>query len=421
VSQSASTVGEMARNAFDDAPLPRGWRCARLGEVCTRISNGTSTTQNTEGKGLPVTRIETISSGKINAQKVGWIDSDIEDLEQYILRSGDILFSHINSVERLGNCALYDGTLPTLVHGMNLLRLEVNDSLAEPLFLLSYFRSEQARKFYDTNARRAIGQASLNIKDLSRLEIPLPPLPEQKRIAAILREQMAAVDQARTAAETQLKAAKDLPAAYLRAVFSSSEAHQWERKKLGDVCEIIGGNTLPESSAVDGERVYCLKVSDLESQFSDEHYISGGAFFTSLQKAGARVLNKGAVVFPKRGGAIATNKKRMLKVSAVLDPNLMGVQSIDESKVSSNYLFWWFKSWNLASLQSGNTVPQINQQDLAPLSIPVPSLQVQKRIESQLAEQAAKTASVRLALQGQLNTINQLPAALLRQAFTGKL
>jgi type I restriction enzyme S subunit len=263
--------------------------------------------------------------------------------------------------------------------------------------------------------------AEVSKTQLKNFKIIFPPLSEQKRIASILKEEMAAVEQARAAAEAQLKAAKDLPAAYLRAVFSSSEAQQWEKLRLGDICDIIGGNTLPESSGVDGERVYCLKVSDLESQFSDEHYISGGAFFTSFQKAGTRILRKGAVVFPKRGGAIATNKKRMLKVNAVLDPNLMGVQSIDESKLSSSYLFWWFKSWNLASLQSGNTVPQINQQDLAPLYIPVPSPQVQKQIENQLVEQAAKSAYIKLSLQDQFNAINKLPDALLRQAFTGKL
>ena len=51
--------------------------------------------------------------------------------------------------------------------------------------------------------------------------IPSPPSPEQKRIAAILNEQMASVEKARKAAEQQLEAAKTLPAAYLRSVFNS--------------------------------------------------------------------------------------------------------------------------------------------------------------------------------------------------------
>jgi len=54
---------------------------------------------------------------------------------------------------------------------------------------------------------------------LESLPIPLPPLSEQKRIAEILNEQMAAVERARAAAETQLDAIDKLPAAFLRRAF----------------------------------------------------------------------------------------------------------------------------------------------------------------------------------------------------------
>ena len=62
---------------------------------------------------------------------------------------------------------------------------------------------------------------------LESLEIPLPPLLEQKRIVAFLTEKMAAVEKARTAAEARLQAARELPAAYLREVFESEEAQTW--------------------------------------------------------------------------------------------------------------------------------------------------------------------------------------------------
>jgi type I restriction enzyme S subunit len=55
---------------------------------------------------------------------------------------------------------------------------------------------------------------------LSKLPIPLPPLSEQRRIAGILREQMAAVERARATAEAELEAIEALPAALLRRAFS---------------------------------------------------------------------------------------------------------------------------------------------------------------------------------------------------------
>lgn len=55
---------------------------------------------------------------------------------------------------------------------------------------------------------------------MEQFEIPLPPLPEQQRISTIIKEQLAAIEQARTAAEAELKAINTLPAALLRRAFN---------------------------------------------------------------------------------------------------------------------------------------------------------------------------------------------------------
>ena len=65
----------------------------------------------------------------------------------------------------------------------------------------------------------AVGQQRLPENHLANLEIPLPPLPEQRRIAGVLKEQMAAVEKARSAAEEELNTINALPAAILRRVF----------------------------------------------------------------------------------------------------------------------------------------------------------------------------------------------------------
>ena len=72
--------------------------------------------------------------------------------------------------------------------------------------------------------------------ELAGLNVPLPPLEEQKRIAAILNEQMAAVEKAKKAAEERLAAAKALPAAYLREVFEGEEFKGCSTKHLSTLC-----------------------------------------------------------------------------------------------------------------------------------------------------------------------------------------
>ena len=102
----------------------------------------------------------------------------------------------------------------------------------------------------------------------------------------------------------------------------------WKWVKLEDICKIVGGSTLPEhSESKEDQRVYCIKVSDLDGNFSDGKTLSGSPLHTDRHLAGGRILASGAIVFPKRGGAIATNKKRILGISAVLDPSLMGVEA----------------------------------------------------------------------------------------------
>jgi type I restriction enzyme, S subunit len=153
----------------NERSLPKDWQWVRLGDVCEKITNGTTFAQNPMKNGLPVTRIETISNGIIDTNRLGWVDVSIDGFKKHVLNPGDILFSHINSVERLGNCAIYNGNPPLLLHGMNLLRIQINHEMVEPLFLLFYFRSGDAIDYFRQNARRAIGQASLNTKDMNRL------------------------------------------------------------------------------------------------------------------------------------------------------------------------------------------------------------------------------------------------------------
>jgi type I restriction enzyme S subunit len=133
-------------------------------------------------------------------------------------------------------------------------------------------------------------------------EIPLPPLEEQRRIAAILNEQMAAVKRARAAAEAQFEAAKALPAAYLRAVFSSPEAQKWPIKTLGEVTRVASGST-PRSGTEgywDGDIVWITptdlgKLSSKEILTSDRRITKAG-----YESCGTELVPPGSVVMSSR-------------------------------------------------------------------------------------------------------------------------
>ena len=162
--------------------IPQEWEVQKLQEVTSRLTNGTSESQNTEGKGLSVTRIETISHGSIDYSKVGFVDSD-KDLSEYKMQPNDILYSHINSLKHIGKTAQYEG-LKELHHGMNLILLRPEN--IQPDLLLQYLKSEYARKIARSWCKQAVGQASINQTELGAVPIIYPPKNEQQRIAEIL-------------------------------------------------------------------------------------------------------------------------------------------------------------------------------------------------------------------------------------------
>jgi len=203
------------REVFESEEAKK-WERKRLGEAIAFIKNGIVAEQNFDGSGFPVTRIETISNGFINSEKIGWANLPVENFTDFRLCEGDILFSHINSVERLGNCAIYEGIPKNLYHGMNLLRIKAKENILDPYFLLFWLRSDVCKNYYITNARRAIGQASLNQSDIKQIPIHLPALHIQHRIASELNGKMLQVEKLQSAIRNQQSALDALPQAILR-------------------------------------------------------------------------------------------------------------------------------------------------------------------------------------------------------------
>jgi len=95
----------------------REWEVKRLGDLLSRMANG-AVYKPTNSFGLPITRIETISDGTMDYLRTGTAETSVE-LENYKLVSGDILFSHINSLDHIGKVAQFLGE-QDLYHGMGL-------------------------------------------------------------------------------------------------------------------------------------------------------------------------------------------------------------------------------------------------------------------------------------------------------------
>lgn len=157
------------------------WTNLHLGDVLTRIANGI--TYDAESKvGKPVTRIETISKGEIDFYKVGYCDE--KNINSYRMQTGDILYSHINSLDHIGKVAFYNGEYE-LYHGMNLLLLRTNETVLSK-FLYYWFRSDHGRKQSKSFAKKAVNQASISSTEVKSFKLTIPRKEEQLKIVEVL-------------------------------------------------------------------------------------------------------------------------------------------------------------------------------------------------------------------------------------------
>jgi len=190
--------------------LPDGWRWVRIEEVCDVVTGGTPLRINMSFYGGKTPWIK-----PNDLDRAMFISTSSEYLTEAgvkvsrLLPKGAVLVSCIGNI---GKVAIADCPLTTNQQINSLIPSSIVDSIFL-YYTCQYFRSE-----WETASSVALVPI-LNKSDFASMKISIPTLPEQQRIAKVLKEQMSAVDKARAAAEARLEAVKSLPAAFLRQVF----------------------------------------------------------------------------------------------------------------------------------------------------------------------------------------------------------
>ena len=162
--------------------LPCNWSWSTLCEITEFIRNGAQIKQVKGAAGIPITRIETISNSELDLTRMGYSDIFNEnEYSNYFLQEGDILMSHINSRIHVGKCALCRNMPYKIIHGMNLLRICLKKDIL-PEYIILFFRTNIFYTQIEPYIKNAVNQASINITNLQKTLMPIPPLPEQKRI-----------------------------------------------------------------------------------------------------------------------------------------------------------------------------------------------------------------------------------------------
>ncbi|MCL0050614.1 restriction endonuclease subunit S [Dehalococcoidia bacterium] len=192
------------------------WERKKLGEIAKRYQYGLTAASSTDAVGYPLLRISDIDdNGNLKEQHLRFVECDDDTYEKYRLEEGDILIARSGSV---GRSFLYEGKPQNAIFASYLIRFKPMKEIIDPKFLFYFTRSDEYLRFINWK-KHTLSQPNINAQELKSLEVPLPPLPIQRHIAAELKEKMAEVEKLRTSIENQLESINTLPQTILRKAF----------------------------------------------------------------------------------------------------------------------------------------------------------------------------------------------------------
>ncbi len=404
-------------------------------------------------RGIPVINVRNIGFGGIRADKLEFISTVTRDrLSSHTLRSGDIVFGRKGAVERHVFIRIEQNGW---FQGSDCLRLRFASQRVEPLFASYYFLTSEHQRWMMNQCSHGATMASLNQEILERIELPLPPLPIQRRIAGIL----SAYDELIENSQRRIRILETMARALYREWFvhfrfpghvhpagqpdrtaagrpagvSASDGASasvprvpsplgeipegWEVKTVADSFEISGGGTpsRKDERYWEGGTIQWFSPSDLTSagtMFMDDsgdHITARG-----LAESSARLFPAQSVMLTSRAtiGAIAINTSEACT-------NQGFITCLPNEHVPLYFLFHWVAE-NVPTFQrmaSGATFKEISRGVFKTIEFVQPPAKLVRQFEdavTPIAEQA-------LALQRQIKNLRRTRDLLLPRLLSGQL
>ncbi|PHM10224.1 restriction endonuclease subunit S [Nostoc sp. 'Peltigera malacea cyanobiont' DB3992] len=340
-------------------------------------------------------------------------ESKYREMKRFELFPGDLIMSCSGT---MGKVAIVPDGIPKGIINQALLKLSPRkDIIAE--FLKYWMNSPN---FQNELLKLSLGVAIKNVasvKVLKEIQINLPPLPEQRRIVAILDEAFEGIDRAIANTEKNLANSRELFESYLNAIFTQ-KADGWEEKKLEDICSII-------SKLVDPRQPDFLDLPHVGAG----NMISMTGELIKVKTAREEELKSGKFLFDETMVLYSKIRPYLMKACR---PEFSGLCSADvypllpnNGQLNRDFLFHLLMSRNftkyaiLGSDRAG--MPKVNRDHLFRYSTWIPSLSVQINIAQKIDEIASETQRLETIYRQKIAALKELKKSILQKAFTGEL
>lgn len=404
------------------------WPTVKLGSISALITKGTTPTSvgfQFINSGVNFIKIESISiNGQFIPQKFSAISAECnESLKRSQLRNGDILFSIAGALGR--TVLVTEDILPANTNqALALIRLKT-DVTIEKSYLLLALKTSVTMKQVEKHGG-GVAQQNLSLEQLKSFDIPLPPLPEQKRIVALLDTVFADLEQTRAKTEQNLKNARELFDSYLQQVFSQ-KGEGWVETTLGAEIDLLTGFafkskeyvTHPDSiPLIRGDNIVQgkLRWDDVKRWPNDtvSDYQKYQLEVDDIVIAMDRTWVKAGMKF---------SKITLEDLPALLVQRVARLRVLDS--LNTDYLYHLvgsklFESYVL-SIQTGLGVPHISGKQIQSFSFNKPNIEQQKILVSTMNDLRNEVTKLETIYQTKLNAIDELKKSILQKAFRGEL
>ena len=370
--------------------MRNGWEYKKLGDCFPYIKNGANIKQVKGAQGYPITRIETLSGGVFNRDRMGYADIyDLSKYKDYIMSDSDLLMSHINSKTYIGRTVEYKAIgEEIIIHGMNLLRLKSNVNVINSTFFAYYTNSGKFKSAVARIRKDAVNQSSMAISDIKKIEIPVPPKSTQLAIVSELDK----INELIRLKKEQLVEYDNLAQSIFYEMFGDPVENEkgWEVKKLGEIGVLgrgVSKHRPRNAPELLGGTMPLIQTGDVaNADFYIRKYVST---YSELGIAQSKIWMPGTLCITI---AATIGKCAILSFPACFPDSVVGFTP--NERADTIYMYYIFSNMQkmLEEFAPGVAQKNINLKILNDLNIPIPPLPLQQSFASRI-EQIEKLKS----------------------------
>ena len=216
--------------------IPIDWEVKTLGEIIDSTQLGGNYQNDEIERQYPLIKMGNLNRGFINTDKILHINQGITPAKQDKLVFGDLLFNTRNTLELVGKVAIWRNELAIAYFNSNIMRISFNQKYVGSNFYMNLIlNTSKSILQLKAIATGTTSVSAIYSRDLIKIEIPIPPLPEQVLIAKALSD----TDELIANLESLILKKQLIKQGTMQQLLQPK--HGWEVKRLGEVAEICTG------------------------------------------------------------------------------------------------------------------------------------------------------------------------------------